>query len=763
MPNFTGLWTPAQQIQAKGLGIWPATPGAPTSVTATAGNASASVAFTAPTDTGYPANAITSYTATSSPGSFTATGAASPLTVVGLTNGTSYTFTVRATNSAGSGPASAASSSVSPVAPTYVDDLFSSSVYAGSGNQQSINNGIDLLGSGGLVWIKNRTDQSPFSNYSHQLFDTARGFQMSGAQPMGRNLQTNTTDAQAYLGYGFSAFNSNGFRVGYNDGAGTNVADANVNGSASNYISWSFRKQPKFFDVVTYTGTGVNNRTINHSLGSVPGCVLIKRTDASENWAINHRGNGTGNAWYLSLNLTNAGSQGVSQSYATSTTVNVTDVIGAGSSPNGCNVNGATYVAYIFAHNAGGFGDSGNDNVITCSSFTTSGTGTPNATVTLGFTPQWLLIKRVDSSSSWYIYDIARGLIAPNGLGSAYSAGLSPNGNGGDSNNAFVNITTNGFVADTGGDAQTWIYVAIARPNKPPTTATSVFAIDRPSSSGTFTLESPFAPDFAIAKGNTGGSSTYVGQRLTGTGGMDFLNANEEFGLGYRWNIPTGATIDGSGNYSAWISYLFKRAPGFFDCVAYTGTNTSGGAGIPHKLGVTPEMIIVKSRNASYGWCVYNSQDGYTYSMFLNTTAARTTSNAAWNSEPNSTAFFPTSYAVVNGNQTYTAYLFATLAGISKVGGYTGTGTTLQVDCGFTAGARFVMIKRRDSTGDWYFWDTVRGIISGNDPYMLFNSSAAEVTNTDYIDPYSAGFEISSTAPAGINANGGTYVFLAIA
>jgi hypothetical protein len=113
--------------------------------------------------------------------------------------------------------------------------------------------------------------------------------------------------------------------------------------------------------------------------------------------------------------------------------------------------------------------------------------------------------------------------------------------------------------------------------------------------------------------------------------------------------------------------------------------------------------------------------------------------------------------------QTYVAYLFATVAGVSKVGSYTGTGNTLQINCGFTGGARFVLIKRTDSTGDWYCWDSSRGIVSGNDPYLLLNSTAAEVTNTDYIDTYSAGFEISSTAPAAINANGGTFIFLAIA
>jgi uncharacterized protein (TIGR02145 family) len=91
-------------------------PGAPTSPVATAGNAQASVAFTAPASTG--GSAITGYTVTSSPGSFTATGASSPLVVTGLTNGTSYTFTVVATNAAGNSVASTASSSVTPSVPS---------------------------------------------------------------------------------------------------------------------------------------------------------------------------------------------------------------------------------------------------------------------------------------------------------------------------------------------------------------------------------------------------------------------------------------------------------------------------------------------------------------------------------------------------------------------------------------------------------------------------------------------------------------------
>jgi D-alanyl-D-alanine carboxypeptidase len=112
---------------------------------------------------------------------------------------------------------------------------------------------------------------------------------------------------------------------------------------------------------------------------------------------------------------------------------------------------------------------------------------------------------------------------------------------------------------------------------------------------------------------------------------------------------------------------------------------------------------------------------------------------------------------------TYVSYLFASCPGVSKVGIYVGTGTTQTINCGFTGGARFVMIKRTDSTGDWYVWDTARGMIPANDPYLLLNSTAAEVTGTDFVDTTSVGFEITSTAPAAINASGGTFIFLAIA
>jgi len=122
----TGIWTLDQAAANTKLGQWPRSPGAPTIGTATAGAVSATVAYTAPADTG---SATPTYTATSSPGGFTGTGA-SPITVSGLTAGTAYTFTVRATNGAGTGPSSAASNSVTPTA-LVIGGAFGGGFYAG--------------------------------------------------------------------------------------------------------------------------------------------------------------------------------------------------------------------------------------------------------------------------------------------------------------------------------------------------------------------------------------------------------------------------------------------------------------------------------------------------------------------------------------------------------------------------------------------------------------------------------------------------------
>ena len=219
----------------------------------------------------------------------------------------------------------------------------------------------------------------------------------------------------------------------------------------------------------------------------------------------------------------------------------------------------------------------------------------------------------------------------------------------------------------------------------------------------------------------------------------------------------------GSGASSVSFGWMFRRAPGFMDVVAYTGTGSATTQA--HNLGAVPELMIVKCRSeANQFWAVYAGDP--TDFLQLNTTAASGDLASVWNdTSPTSGVFTVGTRDEVNGSaKTYIAYLFATLAGVSKVGTYTGNaGYAVNVDCGFTGGARFILIKRTDSTGDWYYWDSVRGISAGNDPYLLLNTMDAQVTNTDYIDPLASGFTVTSSAPAALNASSGTYIFLAIA
>jgi len=282
-----------------------------------------------------------------------------------------------------------------PAVPQYIEDVFSTYIYRGNGpSSQTITNGIDLAGKGGLVWTKARTQ--PFA-LNNSLIDTVRGNRFQ--------LYSDLTNAQVDLGatvtnQAISSFNSNGFTLGGDQSSGC----ANYSSSAT-YASWTFREQAKFFDIVTWTGTGIAT-TIAHNLGSVPGCIIVRQTNAVNNWAVYHRSLGNSSAVFLNLTNSSASSSNWNNTDPTSTVFSV----GTGSNVN---ASGASYVAYLFAHNAGGFGLTGTDNVISCGSWTENGSNQIN--VNLGFEPQWLMIKRTDGTSNWDIVDTMRGLSVTDG------------------------------------------------------------------------------------------------------------------------------------------------------------------------------------------------------------------------------------------------------------------------------------------------------------------------------------------------------------
>lgn len=194
MPNFSGIWTVTQQMQARGASTWPQPPGAPTIGTATGGDTSASVTFTAPSCTGYPAG-VTGYRVISTPGCFSNTGASSPIVVSGLTNGTPYTFKAQATNVSGYGALSAASNSVTPTLPTGSQAYTSATTYTwvapagvtkvsvvaiggggGGGGSCAYSNGIGGQGGGGgALAYSNNISVTPGNSYAVVVGAAGRG------------------------------------------------------------------------------------------------------------------------------------------------------------------------------------------------------------------------------------------------------------------------------------------------------------------------------------------------------------------------------------------------------------------------------------------------------------------------------------------------------------------------------------------------------------------------------------------------------------
>jgi len=628
-----------------------------------------------------------------------------------------------------------------PVIPNYIEDVFSTTLYTGNGSTQTITNNIDLSTKGGLVWIKARNSAN-----EHSLEDTLRTVSIYAA-----TLSSNTTDAQ-------SAGDITGFTT-----SGFSLRDytAATNSSGTNYASWTFRKQPKFFDVVTWTGDGVTTgRTIAHSLNSAVGALFAKCTSNPSDWPMWH--NTFTGLQGMYLNTTDGKTFNTFESkFGNGTTVVApTSTVFTVGIDN--NVSGRTYVAYIFAHNAGGFGLTGTDNVISCGSFTANGSGT--ASVNLSYEPQWVMFKRSDSATfgDWAIFDNMRGLPS---VGSGDTAAkLFPNTSAAENAaSGDIKITSTGFNVDLVPSA-TYIYIAIRRgPMKVPTSGTSVFDVDLAGNASAPSFTSAFPVDLGFIFRRSGDDSWYWVDRLRGTPSLssDTTAAEASFPTLGKFDYMNG--YGSSTTLTAYTGWNFRRAPSFFDEVCYTGTGVNRT--IAHNLTVAPELVIIKSRSNAVDWVVGNTSLGFANFLMLNRTdASGATSSIFNNTAPTSSVFSVGASSGTNEvTLTYVAYLFATCAGISKVGSYTGTATTKQIDCGFTGGARFVLIKRTDATGAWYVWDSARGIVSGNDSYLLLNSTAAEVTNTDYIDTYSAGFEISSTAPAAINASGGSFIFFAVA
>lgn len=640
---------------------------------------------------------------------------------------------------------------VTPSSTLYAEDVFSTYLYTGSGATLAINNGLDLNGKGGMVWIKDRG-----ATNNGAVHDKTNSVRLTPSSTIGAD------------GTSLFSWLSNGFQLNATFPSSNNFLDTNQSGRS--YVSWSFRKAPKFFDVVAYTGNGTN-QSISHSLGVAPGLIICKAISTSGNWFVYN--NALGNQVRLYLNSTAIWDY---WSYWNDTTpTSTTFSIG----PVGANDSGVSYVAYLFAD------DTTSTGLIRCGSFTTDASGNASVT-TLGWEPQFLMVKAATTTGDWIMLDTMRGwnMTSADAL---LRANLS---NAETTTTEYGNPTATGFDFKGGAASATYVYMAIRQPNKPPTSGSGVFFVNAtvagdPASPST-SLVGIRNMDMAILGFRGGGDSRHA---LTADKLRGFKPSTDKT-TPYLSTTSTAVETTSSSNLyvrsfnglenhlfydgvagQPLSAYAFKRAPGFFDVVCYTGDGASAQRTLSHNLNAAPELIFTKARSGTGEWfCIAKNgtQWAITNSISFGPSSSRsaflssstiTMSAAVFSCNTYGADFSSTNASGVS----YVSYLFASLPGISKIGVYTGNGTTQTIDCGFAAGARFVLIKRTDAAGDWYVWDTARGIVAATDPHLSLNSTAAEVTTDDSVDPVSSGFAVDQLAATNINVSSATYLYFAIA
>jgi len=244
-----------------------------------------------------------------------------------------------------------------------------------------------------------------------------------------------------------------------------------------------------------------------------------------------------------------------------------------------------------------------------------------------------------------------------------------------------------------------------------------------------------------------------------GTGGIVLNNSGQTY-VAWQWQAGQGTTSSNtSGSITSTVSVNTTAG---FSIVTYTGTGANATVG--HGLGVAPKMVIVKRRTVSpSNWVVWHGSIPNTDYILLNSTAAKATLASVWNStSPTSSVFSVGTDNDTNGStNTTVAYCWADVSGYSKAFSYTGNGSTDGpfVFCNFLP--RFVLIKRTDSTSNWYIFDTARNTYNVMKDELLPNSTNAEADNSRWIDCLSNGFKIRNDNVGQINANGGTYIGMA--
>jgi hypothetical protein len=585
---------------------------------------------------------------------------------------------------------------------TYIEDVFSTYVYKGNSGSQTITNEIDNS-KGGLLWTKART-----VGESNTLFDTQRA--------SNKAIYSNGTEGAETRNFNLSFLS---------DGFSWNTTDGMVNNSSHTYAAWNFRKSEGFFDLIEFSGNGVAGRTISHSLGSAPGMMLLKRTDRDgDDWYVYHKSIGA--TKHLHLNDTAAEN---TQTGIWNDTAPTSAVFSVGSDAS-VNASGGTYICYLFADDSQVFGEEGNKSIIKCGTYTSN---TYQQDINLGFEPQLVMVKKASATGNWYVFDEMRGVAYSNGQSSVgkdkslYWDEAGTEDSNGDGNK--LDFTPSGFQLtgnlgsgnspiNGGGD---FIYVAIRRADgyvgKPIEDPTKCFAMDAGNASATIpAFDSNFKVDAGMSKYFTTQYNNWkLGTRDVFTRFVEPDTNDDEdtnaFNIVFDSNKGYGM---GSNMTNEIQGFMWKRHKGF-DTQCYTGA--TGNRERTHVMNAVPEMIWVKRRVGDEQWCIGHKDltGGFTSHHLRFDDSAEYSANQ-FNTAPTLTQWGTASGGLTNNNDNfYQAFLFSSVAGVSKVSSYTGSSSDQTISLGFAP--KFLLIKRIDAAGDWIQMDTTRGIVAPTSGY----------------------------------------------
>ena len=339
---------------------------------------------------------------------------------------------------------------------TTLADSFKVLTYSGNATD---NRAFDIGFRPDMIWYKARNQ-----SYDHNLSDAVRGAQKQ-VRPNRDIVEQSATDL-------IKSFTSTGFTVG---------TGGDANASGNDYVAWAWKAGNTWqsnvdgsipsltnantangFSIVKYDGTQAAGATVGHGLSSAPELIIVKRLDYAEDWVVYNSASGN----TKTLNLNNGDAEVTDAAFNNTTPTSSVFTLSNCASGSCINSNSGTYIAYCF-HSVSGYSDIG--------SYT--GSGSDGNAVTTGFQPDFLMVKRVDSTGGWLMFESARSGSNP------IDDRLEANNNQAEqlnSSSKYVDFNSNDFEAN-GSDSElnasgaTYIYMAF-RMNPSPIVAAGEMA-----------------------------------------------------------------------------------------------------------------------------------------------------------------------------------------------------------------------------------------------------------------------------------------------